>query len=61
MPAKPYNLTTMTTAGLLFMLISVGGVTALFIWCLYKVLTGKKPADHLAHIEPIEQADLEKR
>ncbi|MCE2685171.1 MAG: hypothetical protein LW857_08455 [Verrucomicrobiae bacterium] len=51
----------MTTAGLLFMLISVGGVTALFVWCLYKVLTGKKPSDHLAHVEPVEQADLEKR
>ena len=43
------------------MLISVGAVTTLFVWCLYKVLTGKKPSDHLAHVEPVEQADLEKR
>jgi hypothetical protein len=50
----------MTTAGLLFMLISVGAVTTLFVWCLWKVLAGTKP-EHLAHIEPIETADLDKR
>jgi hypothetical protein len=51
----------MTTAGLLFMLISVGAVTTLFVWCLWKVLAGTKPPEHLAHIEPIETADLDKR
>ena len=43
------------------MLISVVAVTVKIVWCLYKVLTGKKPSDHLAHVEPVEQADLEKR
>lgn len=29
----------MTTAGWIIMLLSVGGVTWLFVWCLYRVLT----------------------
>lgn len=29
----------MTTAGLLVMLLSVGTVTLLFSWCIWKVLT----------------------
>jgi hypothetical protein len=51
----------MTTAGLLFMLLSVGAVTILFVWCLWKVLVGPKPPEHLAHVEPIETADLDRR
>jgi hypothetical protein len=51
----------MTTAGLLFMLISVGAVTTLFVWCLIKVLTGKKNPEHLAHVEPVETKDLDRR
>lgn len=43
------------------MLASVGGVTALFVWCLWKVLSGKRPADHLAHVEPVETEDLPRR
>jgi hypothetical protein len=40
----------MTLAGWLIMLISVGGVTALFIWCLCKVLFGSKaPAPDQLH------------
>lgn len=51
----------MTLAGLIFMLCSVGAVTTLFVWCLVKVLTGKKPPEHLAHIEPVDEAHLEQR
>jgi len=51
----------MTTSGLLFMLISVGAVTTLFVWCLIKVLAGKKNPEHLAHVEPIEVKDLDRR
>ncbi len=51
----------MTLAGLLFMLISVGAVSTLFVWCLVKVLTAKKNPDHLAHVEPIEAKDIERR
>ncbi|MFZ9978717.1 MAG: hypothetical protein ACO3HN_02050 [Opitutales bacterium] len=51
----------MTTAGLLFMLISVGAVTSLLTWCLVKVLSAKKPPEHLAHVEPVEAKDLDRR
>ena len=43
------------------MLFSVGAVTALLIWCLVKVLTGKKDPEHLAHVEPVETKDLDRR
>ena len=43
------------------MLISVGAVTALFVWCLVKVLTGKQNPDHLAHVEPVETQDIDRR
>lgn len=51
----------MTTAGLLFMLISVGAVTTLFAWCLFKVLTNRKGPERLGHVEPIETKDLDRR
>lgn len=43
------------------MLISVGAVASLLAWCLVKVLTGKKNPDHLAHVEPVEAKDLDRR
>lgn len=43
------------------MLISVGAVGSLFAWCLVKVLTGKQNPDHLAHVEPIEAEDIDRR
>ena len=51
----------MTTAGLLFMLVSVGGVSALFAWCLVRVLRGGRRPDQLAHVEPVETEDLPRR
>ena len=35
----------MTAFGWLFMTISVGGVTALTVWCFYRVLTAPPPPD----------------
>ena len=29
----------MTTAGFLILILSVGSVTGLFIWCIWKILT----------------------
>ena len=43
------------------MLISVGIVTSLFVWCLAKVLGGKKPPEHLAHVEPVGVDEVKKR
>lgn len=43
------------------MLLSVGAVTALFAWCLVRVLRSGKGPDHLAHVEPVETDDLPRR
>ncbi|MCA1962586.1 MAG: hypothetical protein LDL31_01420 [Prosthecobacter sp.] len=41
----------MTPAGLLVMLFSVGTVTSLFSWCIYKVLTSPGESDKLHAVE----------
>lgn len=52
----------MTIGGWLVMLLSVGTVTALFIWCIYKVITEKKVEDHHIHgLEDIDTPDQPRR
>lgn len=46
----------MTTTGWLIMLLSVGSVTWLFAWCLYRVLTAPPP-EKLHGIDDIETPD----
>jgi hypothetical protein len=45
----------MNTAGILLMSVSVGSVTVLFVWCLWRVFT-RKP-DHIHGIEDIDTRD----
>ena len=52
-------MTTLTTPGWIIMLGSVGTVTAVFIWCLYRVLSPKTPPEHLHGIDDIETGDTE--
>lgn len=47
----------MTTGGWITMSLSVGFVVCLFGWCLYRVLTDKKPPEHLHGIEDIEKGE----
>jgi hypothetical protein len=52
----------MTPGGWINLLLSVGFVTVLFVWCLYRVLTAPPAKDaHLAHVEPIEEDVADKR
>lgn len=53
----------MTTGGWINLVLSVGFVTALFLWCVGKVLFGKQAKiDHqLAHVEPVERDETDKR
>lgn len=37
----------MTTSGWIVMIASVGSVTGLFLWCLYRVLAFRPPADKM--------------
>jgi hypothetical protein len=54
----------MTTGGWINLLLSVGFVSCLFFYCVYRVLRGPgaNRADHgLAHVEPIEEDEADKR
>jgi hypothetical protein len=42
----------MQPSGFLVMLLSVGSVTGLFAWCVWKVLT--QPADEIKHLHGTE-------
>lgn len=50
----------MTTAGWIIMICSVGAVTTLFVWCLYRVLAHKPPVeiDRLHNIDNIRPPDI---
>lgn len=41
----------MTTAGLLILVVSVGSVTGVFIWCIWKILTTPGEAEKVHGLE----------
>ncbi|MDO8542006.1 MAG: hypothetical protein Q7S40_16330 [Opitutaceae bacterium] len=53
----------MTAGGWINLVLSVGFVTGLFIFCIYRVIRGPtaKPDHHLAHVEPIEEDETDQR
>ena len=53
----------MTTGGWINLLLSVGFVLSLFSWCAWKLIKDPKQPDkdHLAHIEPVHDDQLDKR
>lgn len=51
----------MTIGGWITMILSVGFVTGLFGWCLFRVLRGPADADHFAHVEPVSEAESDER
>lgn len=48
----------MTPGGWLIMLLSVGGVTALLSWCVYKVVSTPGSEEHLHAQADIETPDM---
>jgi hypothetical protein len=50
----------MTTGGWITMIVSVGFVTVLFGWCIYKVMAGTEPSDKLHSLDGIDTKDTEK-
>lgn len=48
----------MTTSGFIVMLISVGTVTVLFGWCIWKVLTTPNESEHL-HAVDLHTPDMD--
>ncbi|QYM80454.1 hypothetical protein K0B96_07565 [Horticoccus luteus] len=63
MPPKPTHPNNMTTGGWINLVLSVGFVTTLFIYCIVRVVQGpKNKTDHdLAHVEPIEEGRVDER
>jgi hypothetical protein len=51
----------MTTGGWLTMIFSVGFVTVLFVYCIWRVLKGHKPDHDLGHIEPVHEDQVDER
>lgn len=51
----------MTTGGWITMILSVGFVVGLFLWCIIKVLIAPPNDSSLAHIEPVEEDEADKR
>ena len=50
----------MTTGGWIILIISVGMVTALFAWCIYKVFTAPVETEHMHGMKfetPDEKSD----
>jgi hypothetical protein len=47
----------MTAGGWIVMTMSVGGVVALFLWCLWKVITSPRETDHLHGAAGLETPD----
>jgi len=50
----------MTTGGWITMILSVGFVTGLFVFCILRVLFGPRPDHELGHIEPLHRDELPK-
>lgn len=51
----------MTPGGWINLALSVGFVTALFVYCVWRVLTGKRPDHELGHIEPVHEDQADER
>jgi hypothetical protein len=48
----------MTYGGWIMLILSIGSVTSLFVWCIYQVLTIPRETEHVHGFEP-ETPDME--
>lgn len=53
----------MTTGGWITMILSVGFVTTLFLFCIIRVLRGPQAnrKHQLGHVEPIDEDEIDQR
>ena len=51
----------MTLGGWITMILSVGFVVILFVWCIYRVVTARPEPSTMAHVEPVEEAQADER
>jgi hypothetical protein len=51
-----------TIGGFINLALSVGSVTALFVWCVARVLREpQEKVKHLSHVEPIDDVTIQDR
>ncbi len=51
----------MTPGGWINLILSVGFVTGLLSWCLWRMLTCAPESKSLAHVEPVEKDEADER
>lgn len=51
----------MTPAGILIMAASVGTVTLVFSWCMWRVLRTHRAPEELAKVEPVGESQIDER
>lgn len=51
----------MTTGGWINLVLSVGFVTGLFVYCVWRVLFRTRPGHDLGHIEPVHRDETDER
>jgi hypothetical protein len=51
----------MNLGGWITMILSVGFVTVLFVYCVWRVLVGHSPTHDLGHIEPVHEDEVDRR
>jgi len=51
----------MTPGGWITLILSVGGVTFFFAWCIWRVVRQHRPDRGLAHIEPVHEDETDRR
>jgi len=51
----------MTTGGWINLVLSVGFVVVLFVYCIVRVVRGTPRRHTLAHVEPIDESDVDRR
>lgn len=52
---------SLSTAGWATMILSIGGVSVLLAWCIWKVLSTPARDHDLAHVEPLDEDSAESR
>lgn len=51
----------MTIGGWITMILSVGFVTTLFAWCVFRVLRSPTDPNRLARVEPVHEEETDER
>jgi hypothetical protein len=51
----------MTPGGWINLILSVGTVTVLFVWCIWRVIRSPKTGGTLAHVEPVDESHTDDR